>query len=70
LTKVKALNEIAEARSQSLAQMAIAWNLHNAAVTSCLIGASRVEQIEDSVAALAKLDFSASELAAIETILG
>ncbi|WP_320826638.1 L-glyceraldehyde 3-phosphate reductase [Reinekea sp.] len=69
LTKVKALNEVAEARSQSLAQMAIAWNLHNAAVTSCLIGASRTEQIEDSVAALAKLDFSAAELAAIETIL-
>lgn len=67
--KVKALNEIASQREQSLAQMALAWVLRHEEVTSALIGASRVSQIEDNVAALAKLDFSANELEAIEKIL-
>jgi len=69
LQKISALNAIAESRGQSLAQMAIAWTLHNPAVTSCIIGASRPAQIEDSVAALNNLQFSADELAKIEAIL-
>lgn len=70
IARVQALNEIAGARDQSLAQLALAWVLNNAAVTSTIIGASRVAQIEDSVAALDNLEFSAEELAAIEKILG
>jgi L-glyceraldehyde 3-phosphate reductase len=69
IQKVQALNKIAESRGQSLAQMAIAWTLHNDAVTTCLIGASRPAQIDDSVAALNNLAFSADELAQIEAIL-
>src|SRR5690606_5424026 len=69
LHKVNALNTIADARRQSLAQMALAWVLHNPTVTSAIIGASRVAQIEDSVAALAKLDFSEAEITEIEQIL-
>ncbi len=64
-----ALNEIARARGQSLAQMAIAWVLRHPAVTSALIGASRVQQVENSVAALENLAFSADELDAIERVL-
>ena len=69
IAQVRKLNEIAQARGQSMAQMALAWNLRHPAVTSVLIGASKVSQIEDNVGALQKLDFSAEELAAIETIL-
>ena len=69
IQKVQALNKIAESRGQSLAQMAIAWTLHNDAVTTCLIGASRPAQIDDSVAALNNLNFSTDELAKIEAIL-
>jgi L-glyceraldehyde 3-phosphate reductase len=69
IATIKALNELAVARGQSLAQMALAWVLNNAAVTSVIIGASRVAQIEDSVAALQKQEFSADELAKIEAIL-
>lgn len=69
LDKVRALNSLAETRGQSLAQMAIAWTLNNDAVTSCLIGASRPAQIDDSVAALNNLSFSADELARIDAIL-
>ena len=54
---------------QSLAQMAIAWNLRHAAMTSVLVGASRVSQVEDNVAALDRLEFSEEELGAIEEIL-
>lgn len=68
LNKVKSLNEIAQTRSQSLAQMALAWVLNNEAVTSAIIGASRPAQIEDSVAALNNLSFSSDELAKIDTI--
>lgn len=68
LNKVKALNEIAQARGQSLAQMALAWVLNNEAVTSAIIGASRPAQIEDSVAALNNLSFSSDELANIDAI--
>lgn len=69
LQKVQALNVLAETRGQTLAQMAIAWTLNNDAVTSCLIGASRPAQIDDSVAALNNLKFSADELAKIDAIL-
>jgi L-glyceraldehyde 3-phosphate reductase len=68
LDKVRALNTIAQARGQTLAQMALAWILRLPAVTSALIGASKVAQIEENVAALSKLDFSAEELAAIDRI--
>ena len=64
-----ALNEIARARGQSLAQLAIAWVLRHPAVTSALIGASRVQQVEDSVAALDNLEITREELDAIERIL-
>jgi L-glyceraldehyde 3-phosphate reductase len=66
LAKVGKLNTIALARGQSLAQMAIAWVLRTPEVTSALIGASSVKQIEDGIAALGKTDFSASELHAID----
>jgi L-glyceraldehyde 3-phosphate reductase len=69
IRKVQALNTIAESRSQSLAQMAIAWTLHNDAVTTCLIGASRPAQIEDSVAALKNLEFSAEDIKKIDAII-
>ena len=66
LAKVRALNEIAQRRGQTLAQMAIAWVLRDARVTSALIGARTVEQLEDSLGALDNLDFSADELAEID----
>ena len=69
LAKVRRLNEIAQARGQTLAQMALAWNLRHEGVTSVLVGASRVGQIEDNVAALAQLAWTAEELEAIEEIL-
>ncbi len=69
LEKLRALNVMAESRSQSLAQMAIAWVLHNSAVTSCLIGASKKSQIEDSIQALNKLNFDKAELEKIKEIL-
>lgn len=67
---VKKLNEIANNRGQSLAQMALSWNLRDEVVTSVLIGASRVEQLEDNLKSLDNLQFSPEELAAIENILG
>jgi len=63
---IRALNEIAASRGQSLAQMAIAWVLRGGRVTSALIGASRPEQVEECVGALAKLDFTTEELAEID----
>lgn len=69
LTKVRALNEIATTRNQSLAQMALAWLLKDERVTSVLIGASSSTQLLDSVACLKNLQFSNEELAAIEKIL-
>ncbi|HLN61226.1 MAG TPA: L-glyceraldehyde 3-phosphate reductase [Symbiobacteriaceae bacterium] len=67
--KVRQLNEIAQARGQSLAQMALAWTLRGGHVTSALIGASRVSQIEENVAALNNLEFSAEELQRIDAIV-
>ena len=66
LAKVRALNEIAARRGQSLAQLALAWILRHARVTSALIGASSVEQLETNVAALDRLDFDDDELAEID----
>lgn len=67
LDHVRALNEIAAGRGQTLAQMAIAWVLRDARVTSALIGASSVGQLEDSVAALDGLEFTDEELALIDS---
>jgi L-glyceraldehyde 3-phosphate reductase len=69
LPKVQKLNELAKQRGQSLAQMAIAWVLRKPAVTSALIGASNVKQLEDNLAALNNLKFSEEELDRIESIL-
>jgi L-glyceraldehyde 3-phosphate reductase len=69
LPKVEQLNELAKARGQSLAQMAIAWTLRDPVVTSSLIGASSVKQLEDNLAALNNLKFSEEELGRIEEIL-
>jgi L-glyceraldehyde 3-phosphate reductase len=66
---LRRLNDLAKARNQSLAQMAIAWTLRLPEVTSSLIGASRVEQIEENVAALDNLDFTDEELTAIDEIV-
>ena len=66
VTHLRALNEIATSRGQTLAQMAIAWVLRGGRITSALIGASRPGQVEDCVGALANLEFSEAELAAID----
>jgi L-glyceraldehyde 3-phosphate reductase len=66
LQHVRALNEIAAARGQSLAQMALAWVLRDPRVTSALIGVSSVGQLEDNLAALQRLDFDAEELGQID----
>jgi L-glyceraldehyde 3-phosphate reductase len=66
LTRVRALNEIAVSRGQSLAQLAISWALRDTRVTSALIGASSVAQLEQNLAAVQNLDFEPAELAAIE----
>jgi len=68
LTQIKKLSELAEARGQSLAQMAIAWVLRDDVITSALVGASRVSQIEDSVGALANTSFTDEELAEIDKL--
>ena len=69
LGRVRALNEIAQGRGQSLAQLAIAWVLRDERVSSALIGASSVAQLEQNVGALANLELSADELSQIETAL-
>ena len=69
LKKIQGLNELAQARGQTLAQMAIAWVLRHPGMTSALIGASRIQQIEDCVGALKTLTFSTEELVSIEKIL-
>ena len=69
LAKVRALNDFAKARGQSLAQMALAWTLRDPRVTAAVVGASSVEQLEQNLGALARLDFSADELTAIDRVL-
>jgi L-glyceraldehyde 3-phosphate reductase len=70
LARVRLLNELAQGRGQTLAQLALAWVLRDSVVTSALIGASRAAQIDDAVGALAAPPLSVDELAAIETMLG
>jgi L-glyceraldehyde 3-phosphate reductase len=70
LSKVRKLNEIAQSREQTLAQMSLAWVLRHEVMTSVLIGASKMEQIEDAVGTLKHLEFTTSELEQIEVILG
>ena len=71
LRRVRGLNDLAESRGQTLAQMAIAWVLRpqagGGAITSALVGASSVKQLEDSLAAVTNLDFTSEELSAIDT---
>ena len=69
LEKIGKLNNIAKDRGQTLAQMALSWVLRKDRVTTVLIGASKVEQIKDNIQIIKKLDFSESELQAIENIL-
>jgi L-glyceraldehyde 3-phosphate reductase len=66
LERVRALNAVAEGRGQTLAQLALAWTLRDPRVTSTLVGASSVRQLEQNVAALDRLDFSDDELAEID----
>jgi L-glyceraldehyde 3-phosphate reductase len=66
LARVRALNEIAKGRGQTLAQMALAWVLRDPRMTSTLVGASSVNQLEDNVAAVQRLEFSSDELAEID----
>ncbi|PID91378.1 MAG: L-glyceraldehyde 3-phosphate reductase [Bacteroidetes bacterium] len=69
MVRIKALNQHAEQREQSLAQMALAWILQKKEISSVLIGVSSVKQLEDNVASVNKLDFSRDELAYIDNIL-
>ena len=69
LAKVNALNELARRRGQTLAEMALAWVLRDPRVTSALIGTSKVSQVDDNVAALKNLKFSAEELGQIDGVL-
>jgi len=69
VAKVQQLARIAQHRGQSMAQLALAWVLRDEVITSALIGASRVSQIEENVAALANLKFSSEELAEIDRVL-
>ena len=70
IAKIRALNEIAAARGQTLAEMALAWILKDGQVTSVLIGASRPEQILDNIKALDNTTFTAEELEAIDKASG
>lgn len=67
--KIRALNQLAVSRGQSLAQLALAWTLRDGKITSALIGASKVGQIEENIAALQHLEFSQEELDRVEIIL-
>ena len=69
IAKVQKLNALAQARGQSLAQMSLAWVLRDSVVTTALIGASKIGQLEDNLAALTNMTFGASELSAIDRIL-
>jgi L-glyceraldehyde 3-phosphate reductase len=66
LARVRGLNDVAAARGQSLAQMAVAWVLRDPRVTSALIGASSVTQLEQNVHALNNLEFAPQDVAAID----
>jgi L-glyceraldehyde 3-phosphate reductase len=66
---LRALNAVAQQRGQSFAEMAVAWVLRDPRVTSALVGTSKVSQVDDNVAALKNLKFSAEELRKIDEIL-
>jgi L-glyceraldehyde 3-phosphate reductase len=66
MAKVQTLNEIAERRGQTLAQLALAWTLRDPRMTSTLVGASSIEQLEQNLGALRKPDFTAAELEEID----
>ena len=68
LEKIKALNEVASGRGQTLAEMSLAWLLKDETVTSVIVGASSVSQLEDNLNALRNVSFSDEELARIEQI--
>jgi len=70
LAKIQKLDALAQTRGQSLAQMALAWTVRDPRVTTALIGASKVSQLEDNFSALQTLDFTSDELAQIDAILG
>ena len=70
LAAIKSLNDVAQARGQTLAQMAIAWVLRDGGITTALIGASRPEQITDCAAAAQNLDFTQAELDEIDRLAG
>jgi L-glyceraldehyde 3-phosphate reductase len=69
LPKIQALHKIAVERGQSLSQMAVAWLLHNKAVTSVLVGVSKVEQLVDNVKSLKNSTFQDSEIKKIKSVL-
>ncbi|NKQ28932.1 L-glyceraldehyde 3-phosphate reductase [Streptomyces galbus] len=69
VARLRALDDLAKARGQSLAQLALAWVLRGGRVTSALVGASSARQLEDSVGALANLDFEPEELARIDAVI-
>ncbi len=69
INRVKALNEIAQQRGQTISQLALAWNLRHHSMTSVLIGASSVKQVEENAAVIKRLDLSSEELNLIEKIL-
>ena len=66
MAKVRSLNKIAQRRGQTLSQLALAWALRDPRMTSTLIGASSIEQLEQNLGALQKPDFTAAELAEID----
>src|SRR5256714_5030798 len=66
MEKIRALNKVARSRGQTLAQLALAWTLRDPRMTSTLVGASSVEQLESNVAAIDRLDFTEGELAEID----
>ena len=68
IEKLNKLNDIAASRGQTLSQMALSWVLHNKAVTTVLIGASRPEQITENIGCLDRLDFTEAELAEIDRL--
>jgi L-glyceraldehyde 3-phosphate reductase len=65
---LRALNQLAASRGQSLAQLALSWVLRDPRITSVVVGASSVQQLEDSVAAIHHLEFTSEELAAIDAV--
>ena len=69
MRQLRALDDIARSRGQSLAQLALAWVLRGGRVTSALVGASSPQQFEDSVAAIGNLEFSDEELARIDAVV-